>query len=133
MKVSIAYIEEPPFYWTGEDRSVTGADIELAEVVLRAIGVTAIEHRLASFEELLPGVSEGHWDINVPIFVTGERARHVAFSLPVWSLRDGFVVHRGNLKALISYEAVATRGDARRRAFECYGAPRTSTVCRTHE
>ncbi|MFP3276751.1 MAG: amino acid ABC transporter substrate-binding protein, partial [Paraburkholderia sp.] len=34
MKVSLAYIEEPPFYWTGDDRSPTGADIELANVVL---------------------------------------------------------------------------------------------------
>jgi polar amino acid transport system substrate-binding protein len=59
MKVRIAYIDEPPFYWTGEDHRVTGADIELADVVLRAIGVSSIEHHLTSFEELLPGVQEG--------------------------------------------------------------------------
>ena len=35
MKVRIAYIEEPPFYWTGDDGHPTGGDIELAEVVLR--------------------------------------------------------------------------------------------------
>ena len=44
MKVKIAYIDEPPFYWTGSDKKVTGADIELAEVVLRAIGATSIEY-----------------------------------------------------------------------------------------
>lgn len=113
MKVRIAYIEEPPFYWTGEDRSPTGADIELAEVVLRAIGVTTIEYQLTSFEELLPGVNEGRWEMNVPIFATAARAEHVAFSVPVWSLGDGFVVHRGNPKALTSYEAVAARSEAR--------------------
>ncbi|MDB6078534.1 MAG: amino acid transporter substrate-binding protein, partial [Akkermansiaceae bacterium] len=113
MKVRIAYIEEPPFYWTGEDRSATGADIELADVVLRAIGVTNIEYRLTSFEELLPGVNEGRWEMNVPIFATAARAQQVAFSVPVWSLGDGFVVHRGNPKALTSYEAVAAQGEAR--------------------
>ncbi|MGU7769059.1 transporter substrate-binding domain-containing protein [Burkholderia sp. MR1-5-21] len=113
MKVRIAYIEEPPFYRTGEDGSATGADIELAEVVLRAIGVSAIEYRLTTFEELLPGVKEGRWDMNVPIFATAERAEHVAFSVPVWSLGDGFVVHRGNPKALTSYASVAVRRDAR--------------------
>lgn len=113
MKVSIAYIEEPPFYWTGKDHVATGADIELAEVVLRALGVSNIQYHLTSFEELLPGVQEGRWDMNVPIFATAERAKHVAFSAPVWSLGDGFVVHRGNPKALTSYEAVAARGDAR--------------------
>ena len=112
MKVRIAYIEEPPFYWTGHNQSATGADIELAEVVLGAIGAS-IEYQLTSFEELLPGVQEGRWDMNVPIFATAERAQHVAFSTPVWALGDGFVVHRGNPKALTSYEAVAAKGDAR--------------------
>ena len=113
MRVRIAYLEEPPFYWTGEDHSVMGADIELAEVVLRAIGVSSIEHHLTSFEELLAGVQEGRWDMNVPIFVTAERAERVAFSVPVWALGDGFLLHRGNPKALTSYGAVAARNDAR--------------------
>lgn len=113
MKIRIAYLEEPPFYWTGPDRVVQGSDIELAEVVLRAIGVSSIEHHLTSFEELLPGVQAGRWDMNVPIFVTAERAEHVAFSAPVWALSDGFLVHGGNPKALTSYKAVAERSDAR--------------------
>lgn len=113
MKVRVAYVDEPPFYWTGDDQVVTGADVELAEVVLRAVGATSIEYQLTTFAELLPGVSEGRWDMNVPIFVTQGRAQQVAFSLPVWSLGDGFVVQRGNPKALVSYEAVAARGDAR--------------------
>jgi len=113
MKLRIAYIEEPPFYWTAEDGSVTGADIELADAVLRAIGVTAIEHVPTSFDEFLPGVQQGRWDMNVPIFVTPERAQHVAFSLPVWALGDGFLVQPGNPKALTSYAALAARSDAR--------------------
>jgi polar amino acid transport system substrate-binding protein len=113
MNVRIAYLDEPPFYWTAPDGSATGADIELADVVLRAIGVTSIEHHRTSFEELLPGVQAGRWDMNVPIFATAERAQQVAFSVPVWAIGDGFVVHRGNPKALTSYEAVAARIDAR--------------------
>ncbi len=113
MRVRIAYLEEPPFYWTGEDHCATGADIELADVVLRAIGVSSIEHQLTSFEELLPGVQEGRWDMNVPIFVTAERAERVTFSVPVWSLGDGFLLRQGNPKALTSYRAVAARNDAR--------------------
>jgi polar amino acid transport system substrate-binding protein len=113
MRVRIAYLEEPPFYWTADDHSITGADIELAEVVLRAIGVSSIEHQLTSFEELLPGVQEGRWDMNVPIFVTAERAERVAFSVPVWALGDGFLLQHGNPKALTSYGSVAARNDAR--------------------
>ncbi len=113
MKIRIAYIEEPPFYWTAKDGSVTGADIELADVVLRAIGVTAIEFVPTSFDEFLPGVNQGRWDMNVPIFVTPERAKHVAFSLPVWGLGDGFLVRPGNPKALNGYAELAARADAR--------------------
>ena len=113
MKITIAYLDEPPFYWTRPDGTPTGADVELAEAVLRAAGVTSIAWRKVAFEDLLPGVQAGRWDVNVPIFVTPERAQQVAFSVPVWSMVDGFVVQHGNPKALTSYAAVAARADAR--------------------
>ena len=113
MKITIAYIEEPPFYWTEPNGSVIGADIELADVVLRAIGYTHIEHQPTTFEELLPGVSSGRWNMNVPLFITPERSQLVDFSTPVWALDDGFLVAAGNPKGLNSYAAVAHRDDAR--------------------
>jgi polar amino acid transport system substrate-binding protein len=113
MKVTIAYIEEPPFGWTEQDGTPTGADIELAEAVLREIGVTWIEHRLTTFSELLPGVEAGRWDMNVPLFVTPERAARAAFSVPVWAIGDGFLVPAGNPKSLKSYASLAKRRDAR--------------------
>ncbi|RQS62946.1 amino acid ABC transporter substrate-binding protein [Burkholderia sp. Bp8963] len=113
MKVTIAYIEEPPFGWTESGQGATGADIELAEKVLTAIGVTSIKHHPTTFNELLPGVRMGRWDMNVPLFVTPERAAQVTFSLPVWAISDGFLVRAGNPKSLDSYSAVAARHDAR--------------------
>jgi polar amino acid transport system substrate-binding protein len=113
MKVSIAYIEEPPFGWTDADQSATGADIELAEEILRAIGVTQVKHYATTFAELLPGVQSGRWDMNVPLFVTPQRMTEVDFSLPVWAIGDGFLVRTGNPKALTGYGSVARRIDAR--------------------
>ncbi|MCA8274863.1 transporter substrate-binding domain-containing protein [Burkholderia sp. AU30280] len=113
MKVTIAYIDEPPFGWTKPEGAATGADIELADAILRAIGVTQIEHRLTTFSELLPGVATGRWDMNVPLFVTPERAETVAFSVPVWGIGDGFLVRAGNPKGLDSYASLAKRADAR--------------------
>lgn len=113
MKIRLAYIDEPPFCWTAQDGVITGADIALAEAVLRAIGVTHIEHIHTSFNEFLPGVQQGRWDMNVPIFVTRERALQVVFSHPVWALGDGFLVRPGNPKALNSYPALAAHGHAR--------------------
>jgi polar amino acid transport system substrate-binding protein len=113
MIVTIAYIDEPPFGWTKADGTATGADIDLADAVLWAIGVTRIEHRLTTFSELLPGVEAGRWDMNVPLFVTPERAHRVAFSTAVWAIGDGFLVRSGNPKALKSYTSLAERHDAR--------------------
>jgi polar amino acid transport system substrate-binding protein len=113
MKVRIAYIEEAPYYYTDQNGKVTGADVELAETILRAAGATLIEYVSTSFEEFLPGVQAGKWDMNVPIFVSAERAKIVAFSVPVWAVGDGFLVLKGNPKSLDSYEAVAEHGDAR--------------------
>jgi polar amino acid transport system substrate-binding protein len=113
MKLKIAYIEEPPFGWTEAGGRATGADIELAETVLRAIGVTHIEYELTSFAELLPGVASGRWDMNVPLFITPRRMAKVDFSLPVWAIGDGFLVWAGNPLALDSYRRVAECGDAR--------------------
>lgn len=112
MKVRVAYIEEPPFYRTGPNNAPVGSDIELAEVTLRAIGVSEIEYVLTTFGELLPGVRDGRWDMNVPIFISKEREEIVTFSVPVWALADGFVVRRGNPKAVTSYESIAARSDA---------------------
>ncbi len=112
-KVVLAYIEEPPFGWTDGHASATGSDIELAGEILCSIGVQTIEHRQTTFAELLPGVENGRWDINVPLFVTPERAARVDFSLPVWALHDGFLVRTGNPKSLTGYHALARHDDAR--------------------
>lgn len=110
MKVRLAYIEEPPFYWTADDGNAMGSDIELAEVVLRAIGATSIEHHRTTFGELLPGVQENRWDMNVPIFITQQRAELVTFSRPVWALGDGLLVRRQSPTQPASYSTVAREG-----------------------
>jgi len=113
MKVRLAYIEEPPFYWTADDGIIKGSDIELADVVLRAMGVTAIEHHRTTFAELLPGVQDGRWDMTVPVFITEARSRYVTFSRPVWALGDGLLVRRDSDKQPASYTAVARDGEIR--------------------
>lgn len=87
--------------------------MELAFTALRAIGVERVETCLTTFAELIPGVAARRWDINVPLFVTAERSKTVAFSRPVWALRDGFIVAAGNPKGLRSYRSVAQAPDAR--------------------
>jgi polar amino acid transport system substrate-binding protein len=45
-------------------------------------------------------VEEERWDMNVPIFISAERERRIAFGRPVWALSDGFLLPPGNPKVL---------------------------------
>ncbi|MBB3283239.1 transporter substrate-binding domain-containing protein [Mitsuaria sp. BK037] len=51
--------------------------------------------------------------MNVPIFISKERAGLVAFSSPVWALRDGLLVRRNAEHQSSTYEALVQRSDAR--------------------
>lgn len=112
-QVVLAYIDEPPFGRLGPDAKGTGCDVELARFVLREIGIKDVVTHLTTFAELLPGVAAGRWALNVPLFVTPERAAMVSFSRPVWALQDGFIVRAGNPKGLDSYDALAAVDGAR--------------------
>ena len=45
--------------------------------------------------------------MTTPIFVTGERAKVVGYSRPVWAADDSFVVRRADAGRYASYEAIA--------------------------
>lgn len=112
-RVVFAYLDEPPFAGSGADGQPTGCDVEVALTILKAIGVQQVETRLVTFAELLPGVMNGRWTMNMGMFVTPERSRLIDFSRPIWALVDGFIVKRGNPKALDRYEALAANATAR--------------------
>src|SRR5512145_1083126 len=112
MSVIFAYLDEPPFC-APDAAGAVGCDVEVAFAILKAIGIDRVETKLVTFAELLPGVANGQWHINTPLFVTEERARLVDFSRPVWSLADGLMVKAGNPKGLTSYRTLAAHADAR--------------------
>ena len=63
-------------------------DFGLAAGRNRAIGIKEVVTHLTTFAELLPGVAAGRWTLNVPLFVTPQRAALVSVSRPVWALQD---------------------------------------------
>src|SRR5688572_5662677 len=88
----VAYLDEPPYFAPGPDGQPVGCDIELARTVLADLGVEQVTFVLTTFGELVPGVRERRWHLNVPMFITAERAESIRFSLPVWAANDGFIV-----------------------------------------
>ena len=107
-RVRVAYLDEPPFFVPSADSGTpTGCDIELIQHVLDELGVLSVEFVLTTFSDLIPGVMQGRWTINVPMFVTEARAELVDFSRPVWVAGDGFIVRNADAEKWTSYEAIA--------------------------
>ena len=107
-RIVVAYLDEPPFFVPSDDSGTpTGCDIELIQHVLDELGVSSVEFVLTTFSDLIPGVMEGRWTINVPMFVTEARAEVVDFSRPVWAAGDGFIVRKADVERWTSYEAIA--------------------------
>lgn len=85
-----AWIDERPFgYEVGG--VVTGCDVELARQAFTALGLP-FEPIHTTFDELLPGVTQGRWDVTTGMFVTAARQAQASFTRPIWSLRDGLLV-----------------------------------------
>jgi len=105
--IVFAYLDEPPFCGPGADGSAEGCDVSLLSLALKELRVGAVEMRLVSFAELLPGLVDGRWTITTPLFISAERQALVDFSRPVWALSDGLLVRKGDESRLSSYGAVA--------------------------
>ncbi|KAB2902734.1 MAG: transporter substrate-binding domain-containing protein [Burkholderiaceae bacterium] len=73
--------EFPPFNYF-EGRKLTGFEIEIAEIVVRKMGL-ALEWKTMGFDSLLAGLQQDRWDLVVSSHgVTPERAKAVDFAAP---------------------------------------------------
>lgn len=107
-----AYLHEPPFCFTQADGSVAGHDVELIAHVAALAGFR-LDMVETEFCELLPGLTDGRWEITTGLFATTERRSIAHFTRPIWSLPDGLMVQRGNPLSLAGYRSIATNGQAR--------------------
>lgn len=105
--MKFAYLIEPPFNYRDADGFVVGCDVELAQYVARQLGVDTLALVESAFADLLPGVSNGRWQMTTGLFATPERQKVAAFSKPIWALPDGLLVRRGNPLDLTGYASAA--------------------------
>lgn len=106
-RCTVAYLDEPPYFMPLDGAEPTGCDIELARMVLGALGVRRVDFVLTTFGALIDGVMSRRWHINAPMFITAERSRSVRFSVPVWAATDSFIVRPNDVRDFTSYEAIA--------------------------
>ena len=106
-ELRFAFLEEPPFCFTGGSGEVLGCDTELARKISEVLGLPGFTPIEAEFAELLPGLTEGHWTMTTGLFVSEERRRLVDFTRPIWMLSDGLLVTKGNPRQFDGYRSIA--------------------------
>jgi polar amino acid transport system substrate-binding protein len=104
--IRFAFLIEPPFCFRTPDGSVTGHDVELAHRVLASLGCE-MEPIETQFDQLLPGLAAGLWDMTTGLFITDARKRLVRFSRPIWALPDGLLVRAADAGTISGYSSLA--------------------------
>lgn len=100
----IGFAVEAPHAFYARSGEVSGLSPEVARRVAGRLGVRDIEWRLVAFGELLKELRAGRIDlVAAGMFITPERAAQAAFSDPVFRVRPGLLVRRGNPHRLHSY------------------------------
>lgn len=80
-----------------EGREAVGIFPEIAEVVLRRLGVEKFTPVQTSFEGIIPGLQAGRVDLALPgLYITAERCESILFSHPLLVYSDALVVPEGN-------------------------------------
>jgi polar amino acid transport system substrate-binding protein len=113
--IRIGFSNEAPYaYLDVTTNTLTGEAPEIARVILAELGVPAVEGVLAEFGSLIPGLKAGRFDVIASgMYILPPRCHEIAFSNPTYSVGEGFVVKKGNPKALHSYTDLAMRDEAK--------------------
>lgn len=99
---------EQPYSYTDTDGRVTGAQPEVARVVLDRIGVPGLDAVQVPFHELIPRLRDGQFDlVAAGMTVTPDRCRDVAFTRPDFVAFPAFLVRKGNPEGIESFRDVA--------------------------
>jgi len=105
--IRIGYAVEAPHAFIDPNGKVTGQSPEVARLVVARLGIPRIEWRLAEFSKLITELEQDRIDvIAAGMFITRQRAQHVAFSEPIFHVSQGMLVARGNPRRLFSYESL---------------------------
>lgn len=112
--IRIGYAVEAPYAFLTSEGQVTGESPEVARVIAARLGIPRIEWRLAEFGDLIDGLEARRFDvIAAGMFITSERKKRVAFSLPTFQVGPALLVHKGNPLQLHSYSDLLYRTNAR--------------------
>ncbi|MBB6182252.1 ectoine/hydroxyectoine ABC transporter substrate-binding protein EhuB [Pseudorhizobium flavum] len=110
--VRAATANEVPYGYMDTDGKAKGIAPEVAEAVLKTMGITDVQWVVTPFGSLIPGLKANRFDmVAAEQDILPARCEQVLFSEPNSSYGDGLLVPKGNPKNIHSYEDIAKNGD----------------------
>lgn len=111
--IRVGFPNQVPYAYASEKGELTGADAEVARLVVERMGIARMEGVLTEFAALIPGLKARRFDIVLAMFVNPQRCEQVAFSEPIYGIGQALLVAKGNPLKLESFEGLVSNTKAR--------------------
>jgi polar amino acid transport system substrate-binding protein len=106
--IRAATANEVPYGYMDTDGTAKGIAPEVAEAVLKKMGIAEVQWVVTPFGSLIPGLKANRFDVvAAEQDILPARCQQVLFSEPNSSYGDGLMVPKGNPKNIHSYEDIA--------------------------
>lgn len=109
--IRVGFPNQVPYAFATEKGVLTGADAEVARMVVQRMGVKEMDGVLTEFASLIPGLKAGRFDIVLAMFVNPARCQQVAFSEPIYGIGQGLIVKKDNPKKIMGWDDIVKRSD----------------------
>lgn len=107
--IRVGIAGEVPYGFTEQGR-VTGQAPEVARVVFRALGINEIDAQQVEFDGLIGGLNARRFDVvSAGMFITPQRCRQAAFSIPDYLAPTAFLVPTGNPQQVTRFEDLTAK------------------------
>lgn len=106
--IRIGYAIEPPYAFLKPNKEVAGQSPDIAKHIAQKLGAEKFEWKQIEFSQIFKELQTGRIDVAAAgTFITPERAESVNFSEPIFHVRQGLLVLKGNPRKLNSYKNFA--------------------------
>lgn len=111
--IRIGFSNVPIWGYPDENGEAKGFVNEIAIGILAEMGITDVETTVTDWAGLIPGLQAGRYDlITGGLYILNSRCENIAFSEPIGSMGDAFIVPAGNPRGINNYQDVLALEDA---------------------
>jgi len=112
--IRVAVADEVPYGYLDAEDEGRGAGPDVARPLLERLGIERIEWQVVDFEDLIPGLEHGEFDMAAAeMAIRPERCNRVLFSEPNTSYGEGLLVQAANPHEITAYDHFVARDDIR--------------------